>query len=534
MQRSALEISRKVFGAESKESAAALNELGLTDWREGKQAEAETNDLQALAIWRQLDGDESPEVAISLDNLADVYRHYSRPKEAEPLARQALAINQKLFGKDSLEAADSLRILCILMGDEGKWTESEALGREVLAIRIKRLKPNDPLVAASLTDVGWAASNMGKWDEAESLENQALALRQKILGNEHPEVADSFSRLGNYMQKSGDLKQAYADLNSALAIRRKILKQDDPTLIYNLRCLGSVLEDQGKLAEAEEMYQEALNSWIKRNDDPNQMLGELQNVVRVLIKEQKLGDANQLLNKMLSPEIVRPSTAAPLLFQRATIEARQNLWQKAADDALLAFKHDPWNSSQYSMVAGLLIKSHNTNAYDLLRKRLLADNARTTDMFTADQVAKSCLFLPPPESDLKAIIRLADMAVTRGIHDKGAMPFFEVCKALAEYRVGHFSEAAKWAQKSIDSPREDAHPHAYGVLALAEWRLENTEQAREALAVDEKLAPREMPTAVAHDPGTAWLSWLFARIQLTEAESLMNHSTPAVNESNPQ
>jgi hypothetical protein len=135
---------------------------------------------------------------------------------------------------------------------------------------------------------------------------------------------------------------------------------------------------------------------------------------------------------------------------------------------------------------------------------------------------------------LNAIGRLADTAVTHGVKDEGAMPFFSTCKALSEYRLGHFAQAAEWAQKSLNSPRKDAHPHAYGVLALADWQLGKKDDARAMLAAGEKLAPRVMPAPVAEDPGTAWLVWLFARVQLDEAKGLINSASPAANESNLQ
>jgi tetratricopeptide (TPR) repeat protein len=522
MQRSALAINQKLFGPESRETAAALNDLGLTCWREGKQAEAETNDLRALTISRRLDGDESPAVATSLNNLADVYRHYGRPSEAEPLARQALAIRQKLFGKDSVEAANSLRVLSILMGDEGKWAESEAMGQEVLAIRRKRLGPDDPLVAASLADIAWAAGSMGKLDEAESLEGEALVLRQKVLGNEHPAVATSFYLLGDYMRRRGELDQAYSVLSSALSIQRKTLGEGNPAVVYTLRSLGLVLEAQGKLTEAENTFREALNFWRKQDDgNSTQTLVELQNVARVLIAQRKFSDANRILNEVLTPALVNQSSAATALFQRASLEARQNLWQKAADDASLAFADQPGTSSWYCMVAGLLVKTHNVSAYELLRKHLIADYADTTNALVADQVAKACLFLPPSESDLKIDGQLADVALTQGVDDEGAMPFFEVCKALAEYRAGNFNEAIGWTQKSTQSKRLDAYGHAYGVLALAYWQLGQKQKARDMLAKGEALVPGIMPQNVAEDPGDTWLAWLYPRITLDEAGALI-------------
>ncbi len=147
--------------------------------------------------------------------------------------------------------------------------------------------------------------------------------------------------------------------------------------------------------------------------------------------------------------------------------------------------------------------------------------ADTTDIYVADQVAKACLFLPSSELDLNAIGHLADTTVTRGIGDHNAMPFFQDCKALSEYRQGHYAEAVEWAQKPLKIPGIYVHGHAYAVLAMAYWQLGEKDEARAMLAKGDALDPRIMPGSVAEDPGNAWLAWLYARIQLEEATALL-------------
>jgi len=180
MHRAELAIYRKLFGQESPQAAASLNDLGLALLAEGKWAEAEAVNGEALAMRRRLFGNEHPDVATSLNNLANLDRHYGRLTEAEARAREALGIRRRLFGDEHLEVADSLRNLSIILGDEGKWSESEEMARTVLAMRRKLLGPEDPSVASALADVAWAAGARGKLDEAEALEREALAMRRKL------------------------------------------------------------------------------------------------------------------------------------------------------------------------------------------------------------------------------------------------------------------------------------------------------------------------------------------------------------------
>jgi hypothetical protein len=56
---------------------------------------------------------------------------------------------------------------------------------------------------------------------------------------------------------------------------------------------------------------------------------------------------------------------------------------------------------------------------------------------------------------------------------------------------------------------------------MANWQLGKKDEARTALARGEEVAPRSIPASIAEDPGDAWQAWLFARVQLDEANALI-------------
>src|SRR5262249_7117379 len=176
--------------------------------------------------------------------------------------------------------------------------------------------------------------------------------------------------------------------------------------------------------------------------DYPQALAELSGLAHVLMSQKRLGDAQQELDAGLGPALIRTPLSADLLTLKADIEGHQGRWQKASADAVRAFENQPLGSGRYSMVAALLIKAEQLSYYDQFRGRILAQFADTTNIFIADQVAKVCLFRPSSALDLNLVGRLADTAVTLGAGNAAAMPFFEVCNALSEYRLEHFDEAA--------------------------------------------------------------------------------------------
>ena len=520
--RVALALNRKQFGLESKETASALNDLGLALWKVGNLAEAENAHQEALAIRRRLFGNQHPAVAASLNNLATVYRHQPKLPQAEALIREALDIRRQVFGDEHLEVADSLHNLSIVLADEGKTVEAEATARQLLAMRRRLLGNEHALVAAALIDVAYTLGFTGKLEEAESLEQEALTMQRKLLGDENPAVATTLTALGEHMRQRGDLTEADTVISAALSIQRKLLGNDSPAVKLSLASLGWTLEGEGRLVEAELAYREALGLWRKQagNDDPH-TVSEAESLVRVLIALKRFGDAEQLLDEILTPAFVKQASSAELLGHRAGLKARRGQWREAKEDIALSVEHQPANSSRFATLAALQVKTGDRAAYEQFRKKLLTTPVDVIDMYTADQVAKSCLFLPCSDVESKVIGRFADAAITSGIADKNAMPFFQDCKALSEYRQGHYGEAVQWAQKPLAVPGIFVHGHACAVLAMADWQLGRKDDARAMLAKGNALEPPVMPASIAQSPGNDWLAWLFARIQLDEAAALI-------------
>jgi tetratricopeptide (TPR) repeat protein len=518
----AVAIRRKVSGPASVETATSLNNLGLVYMVESKLPEAEQSCREAYNIRQNIFGPDNAQTAASLNDLSSVYRQEGKLTEAESMARTALAVRQQLSTGDSLDVADSLRNLCIILGDEGKWDESEDNARRVLDIRRKLLGPVQPSVADAMDDLAWACGARGKQEEAEKLEQEALAMRLKLLPGNHPDVAISLYRLGDRMRQMNDLQSADSILSAAYSIQRKVLGDEDPDLFYTLRSLGLALESEGKLPDAEQVDRQALDIYLKQQDTENpQELFEVENLARVLRSEKKFDDAEHLLDEILTPDLAGKKSSQRLLSFRADLRGRNRQWKEAADDAALAFQYDSTDRGLYAMLAALLVEAKDYAGYEQFCGTLLTKFGNTTNVYVADQVAKACLFLPGKRTNADIVYHLADLPVTQGADDQLAMPYFEVCKALSEYRQEHYEKSVEWAQKPLEIAGNYSHGHACAVLAMAYWRLGKTAEARTMLARGTDLAPPEMPQNIADDPGNTWLAWLYARIQLDEASALI-------------
>jgi serine/threonine protein kinase len=564
MQRPVLVFCREHFGHESPEAAAALNELGITLIASGKWLEAEQVNREALEIRRRHFGNENADVATSEDNLAHACNDNGKFTEAEALIHEALATRRRLFGDESPEVIDSLRNQVIILGSTGKWAEAEATAREVLALRRKLLGPQDPSVIGRLTDLAWAARGNGKQNEAEALEREAFALRQKVLSDNYPDAANSLYHLGDRMRQHGNLEDAYSVLSAALSLFRKSLGDDHPDTLYTLNSLGAVceaetnwsesetifrqvlaswrkqagdddpqtlyairnvagaLEGQGKWAEAETLRRGAFASWRKRSGNADaQTLWECDGLYHDLISQHKYDEAEQFLAGVLMPAFVNESACTNILADRLDLRGRQGRWKEAAADAALSLKYQPTDHYRFHILAALLAISRNHADYEQLCQRILPMFTNTSNPYIAERVADDCLLLPNSGADLKQVDKLADMAVTSAADE----PYFQACKALSEYRLGQFPEAAQWAEKSLKTSQVFAHAKGCAVLAMAQWQLGQKDVARATLAEGNTLAPGVSHTNGAVDLGDSWVAWLIARITLDEAGQLIQPDT---------
>jgi len=247
---------------------------------------------------------------------------------------------------------------------------------------------------------------------------------------------------------------------------------------------------------------------------------EIEAVTRDLVNQKKFSEAADVLDQALTPSFLQQPSSAPLLTLRVDLRGRRSQWQGAASDAALALRHQPENPDRYIMLAALLAKMGDRAPYNEVCRKFFTAFRDTTNIFIADELAKSCLLLPDSGVDLKTVETLANNAVDLGVGDEGARPFFQLSKALSEYRQRHFAEAVEWAQKALASARLDAHGPACAILAMAKWQLGEKQDARAVLGKGNEIAPPVMPARDAIDPGQAWLAWVFSRVSLDEAAAL--------------
>jgi hypothetical protein len=227
-----------------------------------------------------------------------------------------------------------------------------------------------------------------------------------------------------------------------------------------------------------------------------------------------------MLNQTLTLSAKKRSESLDLLTIRVDSLARAANWQQAATESMELVKSQPGNSDRYHMAAPLAIAATNMEAYRDLCLNMVARFGHTTDPFVADRMAKDCLIHPAAGVDLKAVAVMAKVAVTEG---KGSSyyHYFQCCEAMAEYRLGNYSEALNWAKGSAAANYPDTQAEANAIIALSQYKLGAVKAAQQALNDCHQLVDQKLPK-IGQDLGPNYRDWIIIHAWQTEADAIVN------------
>ena len=508
--------------------------LGLVYEDLGAYPQAEQMLRRALELKRSFLPAESPEIAITLSRLGRVLLHELKTEEAEQQTQAALTLWQKLREEEDAEAASTLETLAMVRWRQRRLAEAEDTMRRAYAIRQKLLPPDHPEVLDALNNLGNVLHAAGRLSEAEQLYRQLVEAKQKRYGNEHPSIALAFHNLGVVLSEQGKSVEAKDYLGRAVMMRRKLVGENHPGFATSVDSLADALRGAGNNAEAENLYRQSLALERKHlgNQDPT-VLRTARNLARVLSAQRKYKDVVSLLGDFLTPEFIQNTQSVSMLSTRAEALASLGRWNEAAADAGKALEYEPLNHLHYHTLAPLLIANENVDGYRQLCGEIVRRFHGTTSVSTADRMAKDCLIHPSAGVDLTLVATLAETAVTQGTN-RAALPFYQLCKALTEYRQQNFSGAAEWAGKASVSTFPYVTAEACAVLAMAQHHLKQPEAARASLAKSSTFFETKLSKLASGDLGTDWRDWIITRSLLREAESLLEGgATTKATESKP-
>jgi CHAT domain-containing protein/Tfp pilus assembly protein PilF len=242
--------SERSAGAESAQTAMALNNLGLLLFKKGDYLGAESKYKRALEILERVRGPNDPNLAMTLDNLGLLYIERGDLSRAEDLHLRALTIFFETLGEENHHTGVTANNLGSLYKHMHKFKDAEEFYLEALTTFEKSDGKESPTVADVLDNLARLYDENGFAEAGWPLAERALEIFHKTYGQEHPEVATALSNLGLRYVAGGDTARAEPLFKSALAMREKFFGPSHPEFATVLQNLALTYAELGRMDEA--------------------------------------------------------------------------------------------------------------------------------------------------------------------------------------------------------------------------------------------------------------------------------------------
>jgi tetratricopeptide (TPR) repeat protein len=322
----ALDLSRRVLGADNPKTLNTMSRLGATVWLQGKYPEAESLQNETLAIQRRVLGPEHPDTLKSLIGLANSYSAQGKYAQAETLYSETLAIQRRVLGPEHPNTLASMNDLANSYDHQGKNAQAEALNSETLEIKRRVLGPEHPDTLKSMNNLATTYRSEGKYAEAEALLAQTLEIKRRALGPEHPNTLLSMTNLAVAYYLQGKYAQAEEIFNQTLEVKRRVLGPEHPDTLVSMNDLADAYYLQGKYVQAEEIFNQTLeiSRRVLGSENPY-TLTLLSDIAGMYQRQGKYGKAETV-------------AAQSLVAQRHTLGPENPDTMDAAADLALAYQ----------------------------------------------------------------------------------------------------------------------------------------------------------------------------------------------------
>ena len=258
----------------------ALNNLAVAEDAVGDKPASEARFVELLTIKRAIFDAPHDSIAHTLADVGVTQMRASKFAEAESSLRESLSMFRQVLGDDAPEVASAYTKLGALMSTQKKYTEADAFFRQAVDL-CERTHARSERCSNALSNYAFSLYRQHRYDEAKNEEELSLAERRELLGNENPIVAQSLASLSNIAVG----QRRYADAVNLSAEALRIISRGGQTnsresaLARNsyAQALYSAARDDEALAEIDQ----AITDW--QRVDPN---GKTRLVMMLVLKAQ--------------------------------------------------------------------------------------------------------------------------------------------------------------------------------------------------------------------------------------------------------
>jgi hypothetical protein len=264
------------------------------------------------------------------------------------------------------------------------------------------------------------------------------------------------------------------------------------------------------------------------------------NQAAIYVSQEKYEEANKLLAAVRIPP-PKPSLDGVSAYRSVGdwLGTHQR-WAEAAErySALMEIdKLDKWGAVtlDYQACGVVLVESGKFDRYELFCEATVDSFATTTNGDAAGRILKTCLLLPPDKRLLEQLQPLGAQA-EKFFVSQGPKPVFgwaTIPVGLWRYRLGDFGQAAEWCRRSMDDKDKiTAQTAAIRIiLAMSCHRQGQADEAGSQLAKARAVIEAQFKNGLEYGNNSLgmWYDWVFARILLREATTLIEGGSGAAS-----
>jgi serine/threonine protein kinase/Tfp pilus assembly protein PilF len=492
----------KVLGGEFDDDLAELNNLGKLHCWEGKLPESENNFRELLGKLEALLPPTSPHVILVQAHLATVQRLRGVRLGDLPSLHDALRLNPE----DPI-TADALACLY------AQASLVPLATNDPVAWHYINVKPADDWSAFNFATDGWSAGPLESANPFYSpRDDKAAACSTNLWLRREFEV--QAVPAGKLVLRLGRDQDAEVFLNG-VQITPVIDWSDSEVLVPCFPGAGSVLRTGRNILAVHCRDADAgtlIDAGLYVTTDPS------------LGRRQLIREFDSLIRKDPKP--------AAVYAGRANTYARLGEWKEATADLMKAIAINPGAIRYWSQLGPLLLQTEDLPGYQSQRQRAMAQFGDSVSPTVGEPLAKLCLLLPMDDTSLQPVFKLAEKAAGPG-YANATLARRQWTEGLAAYRQGQYEEALEWMGKAQatctnaglptwDHERErNLNAGACLVEAMAYDGLNQTDEAKAALARVTDLLQTQFPQPDSGDFGREWQDYLVAQILAHEARELI-------------
>jgi serine/threonine-protein kinase len=269
-------------GVPEADLAASLTELANTRFYLGDYAESERLNRRALEIDERFYGARHPLVADVLINLGAIEFNLGRFADAERFNRRALEINRGWYGPNHPETASSLTVVAQSIIRQNRLTEAKPLLDEALAIQEHVYGKVHPRVATALNEVGTLALLQKNLALAEASFSRMAEIYRAVYGERHYLLATALANRASVYLEQKRYAEAEASYRDVIQRYTAALSADHVnTGIARLK-LGRTFARERRYPEAEREYLTAYDIFRKQAKPPASWMQTARKELRAL------------------------------------------------------------------------------------------------------------------------------------------------------------------------------------------------------------------------------------------------------------